>query len=87
LKIESPIERQILDYVARKPAARETMRGIIEWWLLKQSIERTTAEVEAALKKLVAEEKLSAIKGNDGQVYYGHHQANDAKGQEARKLK
>ncbi|HXU76244.1 MAG TPA: hypothetical protein VN794_06720 [Methylomirabilota bacterium] len=64
------IERQILDYLTENPAAQDTVRGIVEWWLLKQKIAQSTADVEAALANLVAEGKLMARKGADGRVRY-----------------
>ena len=42
----------------------------MEWWLLKQKIAQSTADVEAALANLVAEGKLMARKGADGRVRY-----------------
>jgi hypothetical protein len=70
LKSERRIERQILEYLSENPAAQDTLRGIVEWWLLKQKIVQTTAEVETAVAKLVAKGKLSARTGPDGQVHY-----------------
>jgi hypothetical protein len=70
VKSEPPIERQILDYLAENPRARDTLRGIVEWWLLKQNIAHATAEVKTALANLVAERKVKAHAGPDGQVYY-----------------
>ena len=71
MKNESLVELQILDYLAANPAAEDTLRGIVEWWLLKQMIATTTAEVEAALDSLVARGKLKAETGPDGHVRYG----------------
>lgn len=76
LKEESPIERQILDYLTKHPEAQDTVRGIVEWWLLKQNIEQSTTEVEAALQALVAQGKLRARTGPDGTVHYGSHPKN-----------
>jgi hypothetical protein len=73
MKSESPIESQILDYLTANPSAQDTLRGIVEWWLLKQKIAQSTAEVEAALVKLVADGQLSAQTGPDGRVHYCHH--------------
>jgi hypothetical protein len=64
------IERQILSYLSANPDAQDTLRGIVEWWLLKQRILETTTEVEAAVSNLVANGKLSAQRGLDGQVRY-----------------
>jgi hypothetical protein len=71
LNNESPIERQILDYLTKHPAAQDTLRGIVEWWLLRQNIEQSTADVEAALDGLVAKGKIGARTGPDGRVHYG----------------
>jgi hypothetical protein len=79
LKSESPIERQILDYLASHPDAQDTSRGIVEWWLLKQRITEATADVEAALAKLVAEGKLTAKTGLDGRVRYSQNQKRSKK--------
>jgi hypothetical protein len=67
---ESPIERQILDYLTVNPAAQDTVRGIVEWWLLKQRIAHTMADVEMALGNLVAAGKLNALTGPDGRIHY-----------------
>jgi hypothetical protein len=74
LNNESPVERQILDYLTKHPAAQDTLRGIVEWWLLRQNIEQSTADVEAALDGLVAQGKLGAWTGPDGRVHYCHTQ-------------
>jgi len=68
--VKRQIERQILDYLTENPAAQDTVRGIVEWWLLKQKIAQSTAEVEAALANLVAEGKLLAREGADGRGRY-----------------
>lgn len=70
LKNESAIERQILAYLAANPTAQDTVRGIVEWWLLKQRIVEATSDVEVALANLVAQGKLRMQKGPDGRVRY-----------------
>lgn len=70
LKSGSPIETQILSYLAANPAAQDTMRGIVEWWLLKQKIEESTSAVEAAVASLVVQGKLTAWTNPDGQTHY-----------------
>jgi hypothetical protein len=59
-----------MDYLAAHPAAQDTLRGIVEWWLLKQRIVESTQDVEAALARLVAQRKLTAYAGSDGQTRY-----------------
>jgi methyl-accepting chemotaxis protein len=66
----SKIERQILAYLSANPDAQDTLRGIAEWWLLKQRIMEAIRDVEAAVSNLVANGKLSARTGLDGQVRY-----------------
>jgi hypothetical protein len=78
LKSGSPIERQILDYLTENPAAHDTLRGVVEWWLLKQTIVQTTTDVERALANLVSKGKLYCWMGPDGSVHYCH-QRKDAK--------
>jgi hypothetical protein len=70
LKHESPIERGILDYLRANPDSQDTPKGIAEWWLLKQRIQESASEVEAAVASLVAKGKLSARSGADGQIHY-----------------
>jgi len=70
LKRESSIEQNILEYLANHKGSQDTVRGIAEWWILKQQIAEKTKEVEAALSSLVAKGKLSARTGPDGQVSY-----------------
>jgi hypothetical protein len=70
LKRESLIERRILEYLEANPGAHDTLRGISEWWLLKQQIAETTNEVARVVEKLVAKGELLARLGPDGQVHY-----------------
>ena len=60
-----------MEYLGANPEAQDTLRGIVEWWFLKQQIAQSTAEVEAALSKLVAQGKLRTWTGSDGNVHYG----------------
>jgi hypothetical protein len=76
LNNESPIERQILDYLRENPAAQDTLRGIVEWWLLRQKITQSTTDVEKALANLVAEGRLSVRTGPDGQIHFFHSRKN-----------
>jgi len=82
LKSESPIKRQILDHLTENPAAGDTLRGIVEWWILKQQIAQATTEVEAAVAELIANGQLSAWTGPDGQLHYCHHRKGAGKSPE-----
>jgi hypothetical protein len=70
MKNESAVERQILDYLASQPAAQDTLRGIVEWWMLKQRTEARPSNVEAALANLAASGKLQLRVGVDGETSY-----------------
>jgi len=47
-------KRQIRDHLTNVPTSGDTLRGIIEWWLLKQEIAHNTAVVKEALEELIA---------------------------------
>ena len=79
LKHESQIEWRILEYLKAHPAAQDTVRGILDWWLLKQRIEESMAHVEAAVASLIAKGKLTAHTGPDGQVHYRIRRNEDRK--------
>ena len=64
------IENEIVAYLAENPDAEDTVEGIVQWWLLEQGIQRTTAEVKAALDKLAAWNLVALRLGADGRIYY-----------------
>ncbi len=66
----SPIFYDILGYLTDHPDAQDTVEGIVEWWLLKQSIKRTKTQVNAALAQLVAEELVIAHAGVNKRPFY-----------------
>jgi hypothetical protein len=73
LKRDAEIRKEVLAYLAESPLARDTLEGIVEWWLLKQEIRHTISEVEAVLENLVAQSLVSAARGADGRIYYRAH--------------
>jgi len=66
----SPLFYDILAYFAEHPEAKDTVEGIVAWWLLEQRIKQTKAQVTTALAKLVAEGLLLARESTTGRVYY-----------------
>lgn len=66
----SEISSEILAYLAKHPHAQDTLRGIIDWWLLEQQIERQTTEVKQALDNLLAKGLILERKGKDSQLHY-----------------
>ena len=68
----SPVtaDSEILEYLARHPQAQDTVEGIAEWWILEQRVHASSAEVRAALDRLVARGLVSAQSSQDGRVFY-----------------
>ena len=62
--------RDILEFCARHFDRQDTVEGIAEWWLMEHRVERTVAEVRAAVEQLVEEELMVARRAPDGRVYY-----------------
>lgn len=52
------------------PEAKDTIEGIVEWWLLQQEIKWWTAEVNQALAELVSKQFVLAQKGKDLRTRY-----------------
>jgi hypothetical protein len=59
----------ILAYLADNPDAGDTLDGIVEWWMLTQTIKFETHTVSQAVAKLVAE-GLIVEKRIDSRVIY-----------------
>jgi len=66
----SAIFYDILAYFADHPEAKDTVEGIVEWWLLEQRLKRARVQVKAALTQLVVEGLLITREGTTGRVYY-----------------
>ena len=64
------IEHDILSYLLQHPRANDTVEGIVEWWLLKQEVERRTAMVKEVLKDLVQKEFVIETPKKDGRLHY-----------------
>lgn len=65
-----PIANEILAYLIKHPEAQDTLEGITEWWLLEQRIRSAVAEVDGALRNLVAADLLATRRCADGRTYY-----------------
>lgn len=61
---------KILAYLMANPDAKDTLEGILDWWLLQQDLKRNIALVRKALDELIDKEFLLERKGNDRQKYY-----------------
>jgi len=67
---EFKIGNEILAYLIDHPNARDTLEGIVEWWLLEQQIKFQTARVKDALSDLVARGLILEKKGSNSQIHY-----------------
>jgi hypothetical protein len=75
--------KDILVYLAGNPDARDTMEGIVEWWLLEQGILNRTMEVREALAELVGKKLILEHTGRDAR---SHYRINRHKAREIRSL-
>ena len=67
---KSKIGNEILAYLVDHPNARDTLEGIVEWWLLEQQIKFQTARVKDALSDLVVRGLILEKKGSNSQIHY-----------------
>jgi DNA-binding MarR family transcriptional regulator len=71
-----PIQEQrevchyILAYLSENPEAGDTLEGILEWWLLNQTIKFEMQTVSEAVASLVAEGLIVERKGRDSRTIY-----------------
>lgn len=56
----------ILEHLRRFPNARDTARGVRDWWLGPELEDATLAEVELALRRLVDAGGVAAVPTPDG---------------------
>lgn len=73
----------ILAYLNEHGDAQDTVEGIAEWWLLRQSISRCASNVEETLDGLVEAGLILRQRAADSRVLY---QLNRGRAQEVRRL-
>lgn len=61
---------KILGYLMENPDARDTLEGIVDWWLLQQDIKRNVALIKKTVQGLIHRGFLHERKGADGTKYY-----------------
>ena len=64
------IVEALLSYLIENADARDTLEGIVEWWLLDQTIRPNTAEVKRVLDDLVAKKLVLERKTGDKRIHY-----------------
>jgi len=77
IREQQVVSHYILDYLSDNPDAGDTFEGIMEWWLLTQSIKFEMQTVSAAIASLVAEGLIVEQKGLDSRSIYSIKQTED----------
>ena len=72
---KSQIGNKILTYLVENPQAKDTLEGIVEWWLLEREIQFETTRVKEALSDLVARGLILEKKGSNSQIHYRINQS------------
>ena len=72
---KSQISHEILAYLVEHPEARDTLEGILEWWLLERKIKRQKDQVRKALPELVDRGLVLEHKGGNSQTHYRINQS------------
>lgn len=57
------IAQKVLEYLSSRPAAEDTLDGIMNWWLRYDKGSHATDEVKDALNLLLQKDDLEEIKG------------------------
>ena len=60
----------LLSYLFENTAARDSLEGIVEWWLLDRKIRQTTSAVKDVLDELVAKKLILEYEKGDRRVHY-----------------
>lgn len=64
------IVEALLSYLVENVDARDTLEGIVEWWLLDRTIRPNPAEVKRVLDELVAKKLVLEHKTGDKRIHY-----------------
>ena len=75
--------KDMLTYLLAHSEAEDTIEGIIDWWLLEETIKHRKKEVQAALDELVAQTLITTRKSEDSRIRY---RINNRKMKEIREL-
>jgi hypothetical protein len=74
---------KILRYLTQNPNAADTVEGILEWWLPRQSMVEEQKVVERALEHLVERDLILTVQPADARK---HYRLNAERIEETRKL-
>lgn len=65
------VVQQILHHLIEYPNAKDTIQGILRWWLPKDPVERSDTEVQEALDELVKQGWVTQRQTATSQRFYG----------------
>jgi hypothetical protein len=60
---DNELKISILRYLSKHPESRDTIEGIVTWWLMRERIDSSLMKITSAVDELVAEDIL-VPKGN-----------------------
>jgi hypothetical protein len=66
----SELAQEIRAYLAGHPNAEDSLRGVVNWWLVRQRYQQTSEMVQRALDYLVAEGTVERRRLPDGRETY-----------------
>ena len=66
----SEVALKILRYLDQNPHAADTVEGILEWWLPKQSIYEEEKVVKRALDEMVKRNLILTTRSSDARSHY-----------------
>jgi hypothetical protein len=70
LDADSSEAQTILNYLARHSQARDTLEGIVQWWLLEEKPRVVAARVKKALDELIRAGLVTCTRSASGQACY-----------------
>lgn len=76
------VQRGILKYLAEHPLAKDTVEGIVQWWLADMVQPPGTVDVQRALDMLVLQGWLAVTKRSPSNTLYGLDESRRGKVQE-----
>jgi hypothetical protein len=65
----APLGREILEYLVRKPEAKDTLQGIVDWWLSSTRSNSKRDEVRDVLEELVERKWVKVTETRTRTVY------------------
>lgn len=60
----------ILEYLIEHPRAEDTLTGIVDWWLLHQTIKHEITRVINTINELVHKGLIVEVRGPDYKTFY-----------------